>query len=50
MGANFKYIYNWGLQMALSNYTYFEVRTTGSDTTNSGGFDVNSSGFMTNGN
>jgi hypothetical protein len=35
--------------MALSNYTYFEVRTTGSDTTNSGGFDVNSSGFMTNG-
>lgn len=35
--------------MALSNYTYFEVRTTGSDTTNSGGFDVNSSGFITNG-
>ena len=35
--------------MALSNYTYFEVRTTGSDTNNSGGFDINSSGFITNG-
>lgn len=35
--------------MALSNYTYFEVRTTGSDTTNSGGFDINSSGFFTDG-
>jgi hypothetical protein len=35
--------------MALSNYTYFEVRTTGSDTTNSGGFDINSSGFPTDG-
>jgi hypothetical protein len=35
--------------MALSNYTYFEVRTTGSDTNNSGGFDINSSGFFTNG-
>jgi hypothetical protein len=35
--------------MALSNYTYFEVRTTGSDTTNSGGFDVSSLGFSTDG-